>query len=929
MLKFNYLLRALRGDAKEAIDFKSPKKTMKRYDNNEQIIDQLYRRLEQVEADSLSTYHQRKLLDQIAMIIAQLETKQEDVNHRQLLTQISRKFSTEIQLKVLERKAEHGGPRAWNWTCLYAELDGIISKKRYIEETQELAMRGRASKFTMNTETYPTKPHRNTQRKPECLYCEQITHSYTSCQAIPLQERFAHFIRHQLCTNCEHSDHRVRDCNKRGCRICGLKHHTSLHDSNPPFQQIHTDVQSSQQPRPLPTTPKADSNRRRVAPQNFVSRQKNGAEVQPVEDRQATMQINEQSAPKAQLLTGTTEIIGPHGTKTVRILLDTGSELSFIQSHIVEKLQLPCVGQQSLHLSTFGSVEAKEQIYDIILVKLKDEQGKVMEFTMHKTDVITNCILPNRHTEEDLKFIKQNGIKLADTSIHLSDPEILLGCDQLWTVMKPQIFKMPSGLHLISTSFGHMISGRESDRPHNNNKILMTCKRRPSNKRRRRKQWKDFFAFESSGTHEYKGPQHQEKQHINEQVLKRFNETIVKKPDGYYVQLPWKEDHEHLPDNKGIAEARLRSIYKAYHNNPRFLQEYDEIFKDQLAKGILEEAHEYANTNARRIHYLSHHAVVTPEKKTTPKRIVFDASAHYRNKPCLNDMLHQGPVILPKILGMLLRFRTGKIAMSSDVEKAFLQVRLQEQDRDVTRCLWLKDITKPPVGNNIVTYRFTRVTFGINCSPFLLAATIRFHLSSVEQPQSLVKEINDNLYVDNLFFAAESSIEAISKYKATKTIFGELNMNLREFMSNDASVNAQLSSKDISSEENPKVLGIRWKSAMDVLVLDNHKFDATKPTRRTILKALASVYDPMGWLTPLMLKTKLFFQYLWTKAYDWDSELTKEDAQIWNKILIETKGFPKEVPRRIADKGAKYHDPSKSKYHDPRTRVPPCRGVRA
>ncbi|KAK5969814.1 hypothetical protein GCK32_016404 [Trichostrongylus colubriformis] len=111
-------------------------------------------------------------------------------------------------------------------------------------------------------------------------------------------------------------------------------------------------------------------------------------------------------------------------------------------------------------------------------------------------------------------------------------------------------------------------------------------------------------------------------------------------------------------------------------------------------------------------------------------RIVFDASAHYRNQPCLNDILHQSPVLLPDMVGLLLRFRTHKIATISDVEKAFLQVRLQEIDRDATRCLWVKDIHKLLTDENIAVYRFTRVTFGLNASPFLLAATLHFHLNT-------------------------------------------------------------------------------------------------------------------------------------------------------------------------------------------------------
>ena len=58
-----------------------------------------------------------------------------------------------------------------------------------------------------------------------------------------------------------------------------------------------------------------------------------------------------------------------------------------------------------------------------------------------------------------------------------------------------------------------------------------------------------------------------------------------------------------------------------------------------------------------------------------------------------------------------MRFRSYKIVLVADIEKAFLQVDLQEKDCDVTRFLWLKDITKPVTTENIAALRFTRIPF--------------------------------------------------------------------------------------------------------------------------------------------------------------------------------------------------------------------------
>ncbi|KJH49031.1 hypothetical protein DICVIV_04810 [Dictyocaulus viviparus] len=152
-------------------------------------------------------------------------------------------------------------------------------------------------------------------------------------------------------------------------------------------------------------------------------------------------------------------------------------------------------------------------------------------------------------------------------------------------------------------------------------------------------------------------------------------------------KLPWKDNANTLSSNKGMAIQRLQSTVNKLKANPTLFQQYHKIIVQQLNQGVIEEVEEANNsTNLKEIiHYLSHHAVITPNKETTELRVVFDASAHQKRQPSLNELLHQGPLILPQICDILLRFRIGDIAIISDVEKAFLQIRLHEKDRDATQ----------------------------------------------------------------------------------------------------------------------------------------------------------------------------------------------------------------------------------------------------
>ena len=68
-----------------------------------------------------------------------------------------------------------------------------------------------------------------------------------------------------------------------------------------------------------------------------------------------------------------------------------------------------------------------------------------------------------------------------------------------------------------------------------------------------------------------------------------------------------------------------------------------------------------------------------------------------------------------------MRFRLQWIVILADIEKAFLQIAIQDDEHDATRFLWLKDVNKPIVNDdNIEVYRFCRVPFG----PFFIGCHI-------------------------------------------------------------------------------------------------------------------------------------------------------------------------------------------------------------
>uniref|UniRef100_A0A7I5EE60 Uncharacterized protein n=1 Tax=Haemonchus contortus TaxID=6289 RepID=A0A7I5EE60_HAECO len=121
--------------------------------------------------------------------------------------------------------------------------------------------------------------------------------------------------------------------------------------------------------------------------------------------------------------------------------------------------------------------------------------------------------------------------------------------------------------------------------------------------------------------------------------------------------------HPPLPDNRALAFKRLLNVWTSLKNNEQLLDQYNEVFRDQLKQGIVELVGDNDPREGIQVHYIPHQPVLTPQKETTKLRIVFDASAHYKGSPSLNDVLHRGPVILPALYGLLLRMRIGHIAL--------------------------------------------------------------------------------------------------------------------------------------------------------------------------------------------------------------------------------------------------------------------------
>ena len=355
----------------------------------------------------------------------------------------------------------------------------------------------------------------------------------------------------------------------------------------------------------------------------------------------------------------------------------------------------------------------------------------------------------------------------------------------------------------------------------------------------------------------------------------------------YQVSLPFKsEEHRvNLVNNYALAEKRLLHLHTGkLDKDPILERNYYQILYDYVDQGIASRIPEDQISTCNPTFYMPHRPHVKLNAVSSKIRPVFDCSAKSHNGKSLNDMLATGPSLNPEISVVLLRFRRWPIALSGDVKQAFLQLYVTPIERDTHRFL-LKD------GNNIVHYRFNRVPFGNTSSPFLLNATVRYHLLNNFPDTAIRKDLLDNFFVDNYISGDDDEESALRKYTAVCKMLGSASLKLDKWTSNDRSVTNQFTTHQVDSES-PRVLGLKWTSNTEEK-LDSLGFegffcvgDPVPNTKRAVLAILAKIFDPLGLVSPYVLQGKILFQKIWRAGLDWNDPLTEELAtefEEWQK----------------------------------------------
>ncbi|GFX01636.1 integrase catalytic domain-containing protein [Trichonephila clavipes] len=256
-------------------------------------------------------------------------------------------------------------------------------------------------------------------------------------------------------------------------------------------------------------------------------------------------------------------------------------------------------------------------------------------------------------------------------------------------------------------------------------------------------------------------------------------------------------------------------------------------------------------------------------------RIVFDASSHEDGQPSLNDCIWSGENLNPNIFHLIISFRLNTIAITADIERAFLQISLRDEDRDAVRFLFPDIRSNQTDPYKFQVYRFKRVMFGVNVSPFLLSATIKHHIENYREQYPAATEMLDTcLYVDDVISGADDISQALKVSKDAETIMKNASMKLRKWNSNDQTLMRTWEREglethprhpdDSSKIPSSKVLGIPWDVVHDYFTIDVKgllQLDTSKPiTKELCFNQLGKYTIQLGSCHPTRLGSNAYYK---------------------------------------------------------------------
>ena len=346
------------------------------------------------------------------------------------------------------------------------------------------------------------------------------------------------------CFLCLKDDHKIRDCKrKEGCFYC---------------KGLHNSAICSEREK------KDDKNK-----EDSPSRTANNSATSHVQN-QLTAAVLLQTAAVIHENPDTKQQV------KVKVLLDAGSERTYISERIRKFLNLSTEAVEDVDISTFGNSQTLSKSIDRVLLAAKtNSHGNIL---IKALCLPMLCLPISSPSMTFLKgqFEKFHGIEFVDEDSKRKI-DLLIGFDLYWNFVTGNIVKSgeSGGLVAVETKFGWILSGcvdKGGKRQSVNFVSSATSEVRIGGENDElESQVKRFWELESLGINKYEQSFYEE--YINTICRNEYNR--------YEVRLPLKENHPLIHDNFALCKRCLLTLHQKLKDNSDLLKAYNDIFIEQ------------------------------------------------------------------------------------------------------------------------------------------------------------------------------------------------------------------------------------------------------------------------------------------------------------------------------------------------------------
>ncbi len=725
--------------------------------------------------------------------------------------------------------------------------------------------------------------------------CKQI-HECSKLNRMAPKDRWNAIKTNRLCYSClgKHRQYKCRSRKKCTIDGCESTHHTLLHDKE---RQAALANSSSSPSKPKTSAMKSSSI------DNTGS---------------STGNCNSLQSKRVPALFKIVPVVVYSKKKFVNTFayLDDGSDLSLMERGIANELGL--LGTPDV-LSVQWAFKNSEEETDTetVSVRVSGDFKCAEQYKIHNLYTVDKLYLPSqsitREWLDSYSHLKDLPVSTYEDGV----PRILIGLHSSRLIIS--LHTIEGGLTepiACKTRLGWIVQGPDDNSLGNeiddsesvsNVRVSMNmCEGHADNQLHQLV--KEFFAFENCGI---RVP---EKLLESKDVIRArdiMERTTIKKDGRYETGLLWRYDDIYLPDSFGMAMRRLICLENKMKKDPHLSKKLCDQIEDFVAKKYIRKLlpHEIDQKNAR-TWYLPIFVVFNP-KKPLKFRTVWDAAAKVKNVS-LNSVLLKGPDQLVPLPDVLRRFRERLYAVTGDIGEMFHRVRLIKEDRCAQRFFWRDGQSNraPDV------YEMEVLTFGAACSPS--SAQFVKNKNAEEYKSQLpraVEAIVENTYIDDMLDCTDTMDEAIDLLTDVKFIHKQASFEFGKMTSNSVEIlqalgeddNQQIKNLNLSPEiTTERVLGMFWNTSSDMFTysLKYAKIDEMvmsgdrNPTKREVLRALMSIFDPLGLIAHVLIYAKILLQKIWRKGIDWDEPISgslQDDWLVWIRLLPEVERL--EIPR--------------------------------